>query len=177
MLPHLKVTVWMGRFNLETLGTQEIDTYYESSLDPDLWTSNARPDRYFLSKNATGMPGFGFRDRVEGGVCVFSNGGGRPDSITGLAETSAQAVSRVLDVSETKAFAVLHLILGAVGQLRGWQLPIAAVENASILQVRCAKEYVDAIYARTGLSFPAVNERECLISEWPNEVYSNSAMT
>jgi hypothetical protein len=168
LLPQLKVSVWMGRFNLETLGTQEIDVHCDPAMDPDLWTSDDAPREYFLSSaTAPALTGFGFRDRVEDDVCIYSNSLGRPEPFVQLAETSAGAVSRVLDVDERTAFRVLHLVIGAIGQLRDWQLPVVALSR---VQLRFEKTYLDVIEEQTGLSFPQISERECLIAEWPCEI-------
>jgi hypothetical protein len=64
LLPAPKVSVCMGRFNLEMLGTQEIDVRYDPAMNPDLWTSDDPPRDYFQSSaTAPELTSFGFRDR------------------------------------------------------------------------------------------------------------------
>jgi hypothetical protein len=61
------------------------------------------------------------------------------------------------------------LVIGAIGQLRDWQLPVVALAQTKSVQLRFERAYLDVIEEQTGLSFPPITERECLIAEWPRE--------
>jgi hypothetical protein len=173
--PHMKVSARLGRFNLEMNGVQEVDVEHDPLLvENRLLMSETESPYYilplvepreprlipFFSRQRTRLEHFGFLPSAEGRSLIYS----APAYDRGSAQLKAMALSRKLNITVRGAFGLLHHILSTIGKLTDWPLEVGLRGEWDRIEVRMGKSFVDTVADETGMTFPEVSERECLIA-------------
>jgi hypothetical protein len=175
--PSLKITVRMGRWDLEMNGVQDVKVEYDPQIDashlmmPVTASPYHIPSQYdppeprmipFFSKDRVELTGFGFASRVEGETLVFFCA---YDDYTARLITEALARRAIPIVGESPA-RFLHLVLQTIGRLRDWPDVVPGLSSPRRIEVRIASRFVEALERKSGLTLPMAAPGECLIAQW-----------
>ncbi len=154
--PKLKVSVTLGRFDLEMNGVQMVDVWHDPLLTGDrllmpetespfyITPSEPREPRLipFFSERRTSLFFFGLVPRSEGSSLVFS----APRYDAEMATSMARYLSKIMDGElRTRPFEILQLIVKAIGTLTDWPLDVGFHGVWSRIEVRLAMSFLNAI--------------------------------
>jgi hypothetical protein len=177
MSPDLKLSVRLGRFNLELSGVQEVDVYYDPHLDGDRLLMPETASRYyikpdnepeaprmipFFSDQQESLYSFGFLPRSDGSRLIFTAPQYKPED----ADLCAQHFSRKLGSSRIQIapFELVQRVVGAIGMLTGWPTDVFPTGSRDRIEVRIAYDFLRRITQETGHSFDRDFASENLIS-------------
>lgn len=168
--PNLKVSVTLGRFDLEMNGVQMVDVWHDPLLAADrllmpetespFYITPSKPREPhqipFFSEQRRGLFSFGFVPRSEGSSLVFSAAHYDDE----MANSMVRHLSKKLDDKlRTRPSEALQLIVKAIGTLTDWPLDVGFHGSWSRIEVRLGMSFLTAIGEAPGeplqLAFPA----------------------
>ena len=179
-LPAYKLSVRLGRFDLEMNGVQMVDVIHQPDLNPahlmmpenespySIYVMEGGDPRHpskmipFISRAQETLTSFGFPPRSEGACLVYTN----PHYDASDARSQAVGLFKRLKLENAQSgFTILHHVIHALGKLENWLVKdIGFAGEWERLEVRLPRDYVVEIGSVTGLSFPSAGSDSCLIS-------------
>ena len=176
MSPQTKLSVRLGRFDLEANGNQAVDIYYDPLLSGERLLMPESESRYyikpdtepevprmipFFSEQLEWLYSFGFLPRFEGNRCIFT----APQYKGEDADRCAQHFSRKLGNGvQIAPFELLQRVVGAIGMLTGWPVDVFPTSAQDRVEVRMAYDFLRRVAENTGHSFDQDFASENLIS-------------
>lgn len=177
--PTMRLSVTLGRFDLEMNGVQMVNIYHDPILSKErLFMPEEESPYYiepsvppteprvipFFSKQRIKLFEFGFSPRSEDPTLIYSAAAYDRE----IANLMARALSRSLDgEARSRPYEILHMLVCAIGQLTDWPLEVGMKGHWEKIELRMGVGVVAAIEDATGLSLPKVTDRECLIAQLP----------
>jgi hypothetical protein len=175
--PQMKVSVRLGRFDLEMNGVQSVDVYHDPLISAARLMMPETESRYyikpeiepdvprmipFFSERETLLDSFVFLPRSEGSSLIFTAPQyGRED-----ADLRARYYSEKLgsDV-QARPFWLVQRVVGAIGMLTDWPTNVGLQGSWDRIEVRIAWAFLRRLTEETGQSFDHEFASENLISE------------
>jgi hypothetical protein len=174
--PQMKLSVRLGRFDLEANGNQAVDIYYDPLLSGARLPMPETESRYhiksdaepevprmipFFSERQEWLYSFGFLPRSEGNRCIFT----APQYEREDADQCAQYFSSKLGNGiQIAPFELLQRVVGAIGMLTGWPADVFPTSTRDRIEVRMAYDFLRRVTEKTGHSFDNEFTSENLIS-------------
>lgn len=174
--PQMKLSVRLGRFDLEANGNQAVDIYLDPLLSGERLLMPESESRYyikpdtepevprmipFFSERREWLYSFGFLPRFEGHRCIFT----APQYKREDADRCAQYFSRKLgNGTQIAPFELLQRVIGAIGMLTGWPADVFPTTAEDRIEVRIAYDFLRRVSEKTGHSFDQEFASENLIS-------------
>ena len=175
--PSLKIAVWLGHWNLEMNGVQEVNVEYDPQIHADhlmmpesespYYIKPIRePDKIpmipFFSRDRVRVTQFYFSHRVEGETLVFYCG---YDDHSARHATKALSRLPVRSVMENPV-AVLQLILQSIGCLRAWPNVVPGLSAPRSIEIRIGSRFVAALYEGASPTMPIAVPCEYVLARW-----------
>jgi hypothetical protein len=178
--PKLKVSVTLGRFDLEINGVQIVDVWHDPLLTADrlfmpetespfyITPSEPREPRQipFFSQQRRSLFSFGFAPRSEGSSLIFSAAAYDDE----MAHSMARFLSNNMDGElRARPFEVLRMIVRAIGSLTDWPLDVGFHGSWNRIDVRLGLSFLTAIREtpREALHLPFPSEETISVLDLP----------
>jgi hypothetical protein len=174
--PQMKVSVRLGRFDLEMNGVQIVNVYHDPLISaarlmmpetespyyikPDIEPDVPRMIPFFSEQQIL-LDSFGFIPRSEGSSLIFTAPQYKREDV----DLRARYYSEKLG-SEVQAgvFEVIQRVIGAIGMLTDWPTDIGLPDSWDRIEVRIAWAFLRRLTEETGQSFDHEFASENLIS-------------
>jgi len=178
--PALKLSVNMGRFDLNANGSQTVNVYYDAALSSERLFMPETESSYYIEPSVAREPlmipafskarvdlfGFHFAPpRTEGDLLIYS----APAYDREMAQSIVRAITRTVHgEGREKPFELLYLVTKAVGLLTDWPTDDSGQKGSwEAVDIRIGSEFAAVIEDETRFSLPLVNDRECRIAIQP----------
>ena len=172
----MKLSVRLGRFDLEANGNQAVDIYYDPLLNGDRLMMPETESPYyikpdiepevprmipFFSERRERLYSLAFLPRSEGNRCIFT----APQYKREDANRCAQSFSRKLGNGvQIAPFEALQRVVGAIGMLTDWPADVFPPTARDRIEVRMEYDFLRRVTQKTGHSFDQEFASENIIS-------------